>query len=1074
MACSREELMITTLFDKKTAIAESQIKNSLPFSNVNDVGLKENDLILNPVNNILNHFLDNDLYLEQLIINILDSRNVPGPLVTGLSDIVVNGEDDKKYVLTSTIDDTQICKRKFSSNNDSIISVEFFNDKCVNFIFNDGRYYLAGTDDDWYISEKITTGWRKLKTTDLFKQSFQQKQILCFAQNSDASLKVENLSGYSYFLGLNDGLFGFCISDSRTTEPYWTEIPPPNTNNLMASFFNQKAITDVYSNPNDGLLYATTEGGELFSTDGFNVLKHSVDDNGKVKKVVSVNDEKLIEASEEMFVATTTGIKQSTLCHYLLDDSIALSCDNPLITTIGIDTDGKSIKYVGTTNGISATNSNKESITIGQGVTKKLLRAGNKWLALADNNLYYNLPTSSYTSAIVDFTVAGSDYFYLSSDIVYKNSISVDLNQDVNQTLSLLKVVAEVATGRCLVLGNNKTISALAISNLSPILTTDSEGNEIPLTYSLSSMPSDATVSYTSLGCIGGKPVVAFSLTKNDFTFNYLSSPITVLTMTTDEPVISIESRNSDEIILTTNSTVSVYNNTLNTLKQVKFDFSNTDKTDNPITHKFPIHSLYLGKDTGYAVVNSRYVVNFSKHTVDRLFRNPFGTYEVLNRKFKNLDIETLYVPRLDSVEIISNLDEESRQKTIDRLKKDMFVGGANFTGFSDNMHIALKYVENTMDAVRDDYITGKTKAITETTGDSDDEFKAKYIFSSGTSIYKTITGYSISKELYSILPDDCEINYILAEDTYNYIICTTKGMFLTDPIFKPFDQMNINSLESVSKNILDRISAEIDLHIKVSHLGNPFLTALDKKCPAKLDAVPENFTTITPIQYNNSVVEVKSDVVKDIEFNDVNRYIKASVSNWATEAIGGESIYSLDGYIDRFKDPTTGEEIDLSEIPYTYKLWNSGLKEFYIYLPTTLTYYINNPKGFSNSIYTESTVPRHNLGPDIYSGNTISENYTKIRVILNNNHFNINSISQIEINGSSLPLKIYKEAVYCQEGRANIFDSVIQPSLVVSFPATTGQSVNNINNMVTSDNDLIIEFAAYGSDAQSIKIIAY
>lgn len=1070
MACSREELMTTTLFEKKTAIAESQIKNSLPFSNVNDVGLKENDLILNPVNNILNHFLDNDLYLEQLMINIRDSRNVPGPLVTGLSDVVVNGEDDKKYVLTSTIDDTQICKRKFSSNNDSIISVEFFNDKGVNFIFNDGRYYLAGTDDDWYISEKITTGWRKLKATDLFKQTFQGKQILCFAQNSDASLKVKDLSGYSYFLGLNDGLFGFCISDDRTTEPYWTEIPPPSEN-PMASFFNQKGVIDIYSNPNDGLLYVTTHGGDLFSTDGYNIFKHSVDDNGKVKKVVSVNDEKLIAASEEMFVATTTGIKQSKLCHYLLDDSIVKICSNPLITTVGINPNNNSIEYVGTTGGIY----NSSSTKIADGTTKKILCTDSntdrdrKWLALADNNLYYNLPNTNTKSA-VDFTVAGSDYFYISSDIVYKNSSSKDLNQ------TLLKVAAEAATGRCLVLGTNKTISALAISDLNPIKIPDPEGKEeeekeISLTYSLSSIPSDATVSYTSLGCIGGKPVVAFSLTKNDFTFNYLSSPISALTMTTDEPVISIESRNSDEIILTTNSTVSVYNNPLNTLKQVKFDFSNTDKS---IAHKFPIHSPYLGKDVGYAVVNSRYIVKFSKHIVDRLFRNPFGTYEVLNRKFKNLDIETLYVPRLDSVEIISNFDEESRQRTIDRLKRDMFIGGANFTGFSDNMHIALKYVENTMDAVRDDYITGKTKAITETTGDSDDEFKAKYIFSSGTSIYKTINGYSISKELYSILPDDCEINYILAEDTYNYIICTTKGMFLTDPIFKPFDQMNINSLESVSKNILDRISAEIDLHIKVSHLGNPFLTALDKKCPAKLDAVPENFTTITPIQYNNSVVEVKSDVVKDIEFNDVNRYIKASVSNWATEAIGGESIYSLDGYIDRFKDPTTGEEIDLSEIPYTYKLWNSGLKEFYIYLPTTLTYYINNPKGFSNSIYTESTVPRHNLGPNIYSGNTVSENYTKIRVILDNNHFNINSISQIEINGSSLPLKIYKEAVYCQEGRANIFDSVIQPSLVVSFPATTGQSVNNINNMVTSDNDLIIEFAAYGSDAQSIKIIAY
>lgn len=1081
--------MITSLFDKKTAISESQTSKSLPFSNVNDVGLKENDLILNPVNNILNHFIDNDLYLEQLMINIRDSRNVPGPLVTGLSDVVVNSTDDKKFVLTSTIDDTIICKRKFSSNNDSIISVSFFNNKNVNFIFNDGRYYLVGTDNDWYISEHLSGQWEELNKNDMFKQGFKNKRVQCYAQNSTASRKISTLSGYSYFLGLDDGLWGFCVSDDRTTETYWTQIPPPSKDNPLSCFFVNKSIVDIFSNPNDGKLFVTTSTGDIYSTDGRDVVfKHAVDDGGKVKKVVSVHDEKLIAASEEVFAATSTGIKQSKLCHYLTDDSIerALSTNNaPLATTLGINSDG-TLEYIGTTNGVY--NSSGNALTATTGVIKKILRtSNNSFYGLGTNNKLYKLGTSSTVSNIIDFDIGNNTLFYIDNE----SNIYLDSNIKHNISDIDLKLIGvDTATSTCLVLGDNYNISAFAtdtsLTQINITQTTtdenDTSSTQIPLIYSLSDItaldndPNNRiTTTFTSLACINSKPVVAFSISKHGFSFNYLSSTIGILTMSLPEPVISMTKRQEDEIVITTNSTISVYNSTLNTIKEVRLDFSNTDNT---IKFKFPIHSPYIGDDNGYAIVNSKYIVKFSKHTMERLFRKPFDDYEILETKFKNLDIETLYVPKLDIVDAITvgNNEEENqknREKELARLIKDMYIGGKNFTGFTDNMHIALKYVESTLDAVRDDYLTGETKAIAETTGDSDDEFRPKYIFSSGTSIYKTINGYTISKELYSILPEDCTINFILAEDTYNYVICTDKGMFLTDPIYKPFDQMNINSLESVSKNILDRISAEIDLHIRVSHVNNAFLTALDKKCPAKLDAVPDTFTAVTPIQYNNSVVEIRSDVVNSIEFNDVNRFIKASVSNWATEAVGGEAIYSSTGYIDRFKDPVTAEEIDLSMIPYIYKSWNSGLKEFYIYLPTTLTYYINNPKGFSNSLYTESTVPRRNLGASVYSGNTVPTNYTKIRVILDNNHFNIKNISHVEINGSSLPLKIYKDDTYCQEGRENIFDTVIQPSLVVSFPATIDQSVNNINSMITSDNDLIIEFAAYGSDAQSIKIIA-
>jgi hypothetical protein len=132
----------------------------------------------------------------------------------------------------------------------------------------------------------------------------------------------------------------------------------------------------------------------------------------------------------------------------------------------------------------------------------------------------------------------------------------------------------------------------------------------------------------------------------------------------------------------------------------------------------------------------------------------------------------------------------------------------------------------------------------------------------------------------------------------------------------------------------------------------------------------------------------------------------------------------------------------------------------------------MNNPLGFSNSIYSQDSVPRKNISASFSNRNFIPETATKLRVLLNNYHFNITNISTIQINGNSLPLQIYKDSVYCQPDRENLFDTVIQPSLVKTLPTIKTENVNNIKDLINTNGEIVLEFLCYGTDAQSIRIL--
>lgn len=552
---------------------------------------------------------------------------------------------------------------------------------------------------------------------------------------------------------------------------------------------------------------------------------------------------------------------------------------------------------------------------------------------------------------------------------------------------------------------------------------------------------------------------------ENDLEYYYLSSttPDLNLTFQTEHPVIEILELSKDEYIFNDTFNLSVYNKVTNNWKML--DFSKAAENNNEFKYFYPIWDLgKIDNSNKISCYVYNYQVEFSGYSKEQEFATPFGKYEIFQKELYRINAKKIY-----------NIDNDT---------KNFIIGCANGAYIIKDLRLCIPYIDENKNI-----LSGSTNAITFTNTGITDGYKTKYLISSGHKIYNTFNTIQLNTELVN-LPDGYEITNIFVEGNNKYNICTKQGLFVTDQVYVIDDELRKFTVSGVIELGNDLLSAFINGHVEVYHkydkstidtedtderekfkVESEFITALNNKAPAKLDKVPDEITTVSPVKLFNSIEIIKNDFVETIEFNDNNSYIKASVSNWAVNQLtDASSIFSENGYYDRF---TIAEKFfDLSKIPYIFKKWKSGLKEFLIYIPSTATFYMNNPLGFSNSIYSQDSVPRKNISASFNNKNFIPETATKLRVLLNNYHFNITNISNIQINGNSLPLQIYKDSVYCQPDRKDLFDTVIQPSLVKTLPTIKTENVNNINDLINTNGEIVLEFLCYGTDSQSIRIL--
>lgn len=310
------------------------------------------------------------------------------------------------------------------------------------------------------------------------------------------------------------------------------------------------------------------------------------------------------------------------------------------------------------------------------------------------------------------------------------------------------------------------------------------------------------------------------------------------------------------------------------------------------------------------------------------------------------------------------------------------------------------------------------------------------------------------------------------------YLIGTSKGLYLTSNSYRAINDLGRFTIDTVYGILNEELAKIISKHVEEDHRPDSFVSRLNRKADAKLSFLDssDRHSDILKSDVANGVKIVENDIIRSIERGGESEssesYVKVAVKNWATDAIETDSFYSDSGFVSKFTDPTSGKTFDISTVPYIVKNWMSGLKEIYIYVPTTATYYINNPQGMSNSLYTYNAIERKNI-PGVSNVNILESCCTKLRVYLYNSHFHIKTILAAQCAGNSLPLKIYKDDVNADDSWKGFFDTVVQPSVLRTLPSTPDGSVNNVRACIDETDRIFLDFSVYGTDAQAIRIIA-
>ena len=325
--------------------------------------------------------------------------------------------------------------------------------------------------------------------------------------------------------------------------------------------------------------------------------------------------------------------------------------------------------------------------------------------------------------------------------------------------------------------------------------------------------------------------------------------------------------------------------------------------------------------------------------------------------------------------------------------------------------------------------------------------------------------------------PDNTNVVDILEYPTENikYVVATDKGICcigeqnrLYDCFNEPLTLNQLNSIlnEELAKIIKKHESSDLHMNNNLALADMSFIST--DSCGTDLLSVPSE----------TAMRAIENDCIVSIAYDNSN--VKVGFTNDALQSgtIYTGAIYSSDGYVDGFTDPVSEDEVSVRDVTTIVKTWKSGIKEFYIYVPSTGTYYINSPYGINNSKTGYQSYERDNI-PDYSVQNALNLTYTQLRVYLYNSNFNISRIHMAEICGNSLPLKVYSDMVNSTFSETSAtkgyYDSVILPSSVSSVLSSTSENgtVNNINNLLDENGRICIDFSICGTDAQSIHIIA-
>jgi len=281
------------------------------------------------------------------------------------------------------------------------------------------------------------------------------------------------------------------------------------------------------------------------------------------------------------------------------------------------------------------------------------------------------------------------------------------------------------------------------------------------------------------------------------------------------------------------------------------------------------------------------------------------------------------------------------------------------------------------------------------------EETLPRYVFGIGGNVYKIYQDKLYNDPVYvngiTKYPDET-VTDLIFRSKYETIYGGKSGIYGTFYSYYLDDDFHCGEISDVVNTIKSSYDGIITKHIGEYHNNSSTITILNNK-------MPSDCSDMSQIKKSGRI----QNIYDKVKFDDYNRYVKANTYH-------SESLSSLD-------------QNDISGVSYIYmKTLNGANNDIYIHIPTTNTYYMSHPYGVPNCSHDEDKIERKNCS--LTNGRNIEDGMTYVDVILDNEFFNIEDILHCEVNGTSLPMKIYKEGTEIHPD-GNSFNSLILPSMI-------------------------------------------
>lgn len=320
---------------------------------------------------------------------------------------------------------------------------------------------------------------------------------------------------------------------------------------------------------------------------------------------------------------------------------------------------------------------------------------------------------------------------------------------------------------------------------------------------------------------------------------------------------------------------------------------------------------------------------------------------------------------------------------------------------------------------------------------------------------------YKIWKPLLELSSGTSKVFDILPFNKRKYLFATDIGLQGTDHKFslvndvRPMTKQLVLGLYDnlISADFTSAFESCYQNHIDVHHMSSSTIVQLNNNyATTKLDNILSTWQTVQVSTANQMEFGIKNDIINEMAFGS---------------EMDGDVIVQISNYLDP-SDIQYMEEI--SNSTYIAKRWMSGLTEVFINVPTTRTYYLNNMYGASNcTIDPSQTIYRENLvefgTAKTNQNGQLSSHVTTLQIGLASAEYSIDNLVDVQINGASLPLKIYQDAnTGIVSDSEKMFKSFIEPSILKSF------------NIKTTDDEgnWLFTFQCFGTDAQAIHLMFY